>query len=114
MLENNNHLVYLYGFSLRKDTQIKYLITILKEQIQTGAKIKIVLMHDGVIGISKMGKTPSALIEFLDLPIEVYAIIPDIKARGIDIQTIHEKIHLIEYDFLVDILAVIPKIVSWL
>ena len=79
-----------------------------------GSKIKIVLMHDGVIGLSKMGKTPSTLIELLNLPIDVYAIIPDIKARGIDIHTIHDKIHLIEYDFLVDILAIMPKIVSWL
>jgi len=113
-LENSNHIVYLYGFSLRKDANLGKIIIILKEQINTGAKIKIVLMHDGVIGISKIGKAPSSLMELLDLPVEVYAIIPDIKARGIDIQTIHEKILVIEYDNLVDILAETPKIVSWL
>ena len=113
-MESSNHLVYLYGFSLRKDAQLGKLITIIKEQINLGAKIKIVLMHDGVIGISTIGKTPLTLMELLDLPVEVYAIIPDIKARGIDIQAIHDKIHLIEYDYLVDILAETPKIVSWL
>lgn len=113
-MESNNHLVYLYGFSLRKDAQLGNLITIQKEQINIGAKIKIVLMHDGVIGISTIGKTPSFLIELLNLPVEVYALIPDVNARGIDIQAIHEKIHLIEYDKLVDILAETPRIVSWL
>lgn len=113
-MESNNHLVYLYGFSLRKDAQLGNLITIIKEQINIGAKIKIVLIHDGVIGISKIGKTPLSLIELLELPVEVYAIIPDIKARGIDIQAIQEKVHLIEYDKLVDILSETPKIVSWL
>ena len=113
-MESSNHLVYLYGFSLRKDAQLGKLITIIKEQINLGANIKIVLMHDGVIGISKIGKTPLSLMELLDLPVEVYAIIPDIKARGIDIQAIQEKIHLIEYDKLVDILSETPKIVSWL
>ena len=113
-MENKNNLVYLYGFSLRKDTQLGNLITILNEQIQTEAKIKIVLMHDGVIGISKIVKVPSSLMELLNLPIEIYALIPDIKARGIDIQAISDKIHLIKYDELVDILAETPKIVSWL
>ena len=113
-MENDNHLVYLYGFSLRKDAQLGNLITILKEQINTGAKIKIVLMHDGVIGISTIGKTPSAFIELLNLPVEVYALMPDVNARGIDIQAINEKINLIEYDNLVDILAETPRIVSWL
>jgi len=78
------------------------------------AKIKIVLIHDGVIGISTIGKAPSSLMELLELPVEVYALIPDVNARGIDIQAIYDKIHLIEYDNLVDILAETPRIVSWL
>lgn len=113
-MENTNQLVYLYGFKLRKMAKIENLMTILNEQIKLGAKIRIVLMHDGVIGISKIGKTPSSLIELLNLPIEVYALKPDIKAHGIEIQAILDKIHLIEYDELVDILAETPKIVSWL
>ncbi len=113
-MENNNQLVYLYGFSLRKDATVGTFITILKEQINLGAKVRIVLMHDGVIGISKIGKIPSSLMELQNLPIDLYALIPDIKARGIDPQAIRNKIHLIEYDDLVDILVETPKIVSWL
>jgi len=113
-LESNNQLVYLYGFSLRKNSQMGNLIIILDEQIKKGSEIKIILLHDGVIGISKKGKIPSSLTQLLNLPIEVYALIPDIRARGIDIHAINEKIHLIEYDKLVDILAETPKIISWL
>lgn len=113
-MDNNNHLVYLYGFSLRKNAKLEKLITILREQTKLKVKIIIVLIHDGVIGISKIGNTPVSLIELIDLPIDVYAIIPDIKARGIDVQTINEKIHLIEYEELVDILAETQKIFSWL
>ena len=114
MSKNNTQLVYLYGFSLRKDVNLDNFITILKEQINLGAKIRIILMHDGVIGISNIGKTPSSLIELLNLPIEICALIPDIKARGIELQAIPDKILLIEYDELVDILAETPKIISWL
>jgi sulfur relay protein TusB/DsrH len=39
---------------------------------------------------------------------------PDVKARGIDSETIHEKVILIEYEELVDILADTPKIISWM
>jgi sulfur relay protein TusB/DsrH len=114
MLENNNQLVYLYGLSLRRESNLGNFISILKEQINLGAKLRIVLMHDGVIGISKIGKAPSSLIELLNLPIAVYALIPDLKARGISLQAICNTIELIEYDALVDILAETPKIVSWL
>ena len=114
MLENNHQLVYLYGISLRKFSQIENLMTILKEQITLGAKIRIILMHDGVIGISKIGNTPSYITELLNLPIKVYALKPDIKARGIEIQELLDKIQLIEYDDLVDILVETPKIISWL
>jgi len=114
MVENKNSVVYLYGFSLRKEAHLGSLITILNEQISTGTKLKIVLMHDGVIGISKKGTLPSYLRELFNLPIEIYALIPDIKARGIDIEAINENIHLIDYDELVDLLAETSKIISWL
>jgi sulfur relay protein TusB/DsrH len=114
MVEYKNSLVYLYGFSLRKEAQLGSLVTILNEQISAGIKLTVVLMHDGVIGISKKGTPPSFLIELFNLPIEINALIPDIKARGIDIEAINGKIHLIDYDELVDLLAETPKIISWL
>ena len=113
-MEQNRDIVYLYGFSGRKNIKLKKVINILEEQLKTGVNIKIVLIHDGVIGISKKGEIPQNLEKLINLPLTVYAMLPDLKARGINSETIHEKVILIEYEALVDILADTPKIVSWM
>ncbi|MHA1467510.1 MAG: sulfurtransferase complex subunit TusB [Promethearchaeota archaeon] len=113
-MEQNKDLVYLYGFSGRKNVKLKKVVNILEEQLKTGVNIKIVLIHDGVIGISKKGEIPQNLEKLINLPLTVYAMLPDLKARGINSETIHEKVILIEYEALVDILAETPKIVSWM
>ena len=113
-MEQNENIVYLFGFSMRQGKQINNLIKILKEQIKTGASIQIILIHDGVLGISKREETPEQAKELLKLPVKVYAMIPDLKARGIDFNTVQNKIQLIDYENLVDILVDAPKIASWL
>ena len=113
-MEQYRDIVYLYGFSGRKNIKLKKVINILEEQLKTGVNIKIVLIHDGVIGISKKGEIPQNLEKLINLPLTVYAMLPDLKARGINSETIHEKVILIEYEALVDILADTPKIVSWM
>lgn len=113
-MEQNNDLVYLYGFSGHKNFKLIKVINIVEEQLKTGVNIKIVLIHDGVIGISKKGEIPQNLEKLINLPLTVYAMIPDLKARGINSETIHEKVNLIDYEALVDILAETPKIVSWM
>lgn len=113
-MEQNNDLVYLYGFSGHKNVKLIKVINIVEEQLKKGVNIKIVLIHDGVIGISKKGEIPQNLEKLINLPLTVYAMLPDLKARGINSETIHEKVNLIDYDALVDILADTPKIVSWM
>jgi len=113
-VKNENNLVYLYGFSGQKHTKLKNFLAIIKKQVNLGADIKVILIHDGVIGISKKGEIPNNLMELINLPLSVYAIIPDLKARGISPETIHDKIQLINYEELVELLAETPKIVSWL
>ena len=78
------------------------------------SKIGIVLIHDGVIGISNKGKIPNHMEELLDLNIGMFAMVPDLKARGISLEYISEKIELIEYDDLIDILDTTPKVISWI
>jgi len=107
-------LIYLYGFSALKNARLIDLINILMVQIKKGMSINVVLIHDAVIGISKKGKIPQNLIELISLPLTVYAMIPDIKARGIDLNTIHEKVQLIGYEDLVELLVETPKIISWM
>jgi len=112
-MEDIKKLVYLFGFSTRKSTSIDNLFNIVKEQTKD-ANITVVLIHDGVIGTSKKGVTPTSLNLLLNLPITVFAMTPDLLARGIDRNSVDARISCIEYDVLVDILAQTPKIASWM
>ncbi|MFX0037512.1 MAG: sulfurtransferase complex subunit TusB [Candidatus Hermodarchaeota archaeon] len=113
-MKTKNSVIYLYGFSLMSNDKIKSLVKILKDQIKMNTEISIVLIHDGVIGGSKKGETPESLEELLLLPLNLYAIIPDIKARGMDPSDLINKIKGIEYNDLVEILVNTKKIVSWM
>jgi sulfur relay protein TusB/DsrH len=113
-MEKNKSLAYLYGFSLNSGDKLESLMKILKEQVETGVKINLILIHNGIIGVSKKGETPSALIDLLNLPVKIYAMIPDIEARGMDSKNLLEQIDGINYEDLVDILVNSQKIVSWM
>lgn len=113
-MPEKNKIVYLYGFSTTIDFKLESLLKILQEQTQLNSDIKIILIHDAVIGTSKRGKTPDKLIKLLNLPIVVYAMISDIKARGMDPKNLKDKIKGIEYGHLVDILVDSDKIISWM
>ena len=109
-----NSLLYLFGFSPFQGIQLNNLIEIIKIQINKDNKITVVLIHDGVIGTSKKGKTPEILKQLLDLPIRFKALIPDLKARGIDIASVKGNIQCIEYEDLVDLITNSTNIISWL
>jgi sulfur relay protein TusB/DsrH len=114
MEEKKMDLLYLYGFSEMTGKYIERLLPILKVQLKKNRQIGFVLMHDGVIGVSKKSKTPESLKELLNLDITIYALKPDIKARGIPLNQLLDKIKTIEYDELVDVLETSQKIISWL
>lgn len=113
-MNSKNSIVYLYGFSPALSVKLKDLLKILKEQLETNTEVNLVLMHDGVIGTLKKGETPKFLVELLKLPLNAYAITPDIKARGMDPNNLINQIKGIGYEDLVDILVNTQKIVSWL
>lgn len=106
--------LYLFGFSEITGNHLERLLPILKGQIKKGGQIGIVLIHDGVIGINKRGRITKAMEELLSLKVILYAMIPDLKARGIDLEQTHEKIKPIEYDDLIDLLDNKLKIISWM
>ena len=110
----NEELVYLYGFSTRKQVYLDNLLGILKEQTDNSSSIAIVLIHDGVIGTSQSGTIPRSLDKLLNLSVSVFVMTPDLLARGIEPDTVDPRIKCIEYDHLVDILAKTPKIASWM
>ena len=113
MMEKENKILYLFGFSPNKVIQLENLINIIVEQINT-LEISMVLLHDGVIGLSNKGHLPKTINSLFNLPIKIYALIPDIKARGINIESINNRVTCIDYDKLVDLLAEIPRIASWM
>ena len=106
--------LYLFGFSEITGNHLERLLPILKGQIKKGGQIGIVLIHDGAIGINKRGRITKAMEELLSLKVILYAMIPDLKARGIDLEQTHEKIKPIEYDDLIDLLDNKLKIISWM
>ena len=113
-MENEKDIVYLYGFSTRKQMYLDNLLSIVSEQIESNVSIAIVLIHDGVIGTSQSGTIPSLLDKLLNLSVSVFALIPDLLARGIEPNTIEPRIKCITYNDLVDILAQVPKVASWM
>ncbi len=113
-MNTENSIIYLYGFSLRLGDKSESLLKIIQEQIRSNIEINIVLIHDGVIGTTIEGKVPETLVELSNLPINMYAVIPDLIARGMDPNSLFKKIKAIEYEELVDILVNKQKIVSWM
>jgi sulfur relay protein TusB/DsrH len=113
MTENKN-VLYLFGYSEMTGKQLERLLPILKAQVNKGSQIGLVLIHDGVIGINKKGRVPEKMEELLNINISVYAMTPDLQARGIAQEQIHDKVKPIDYDELIDILDVTPKIISWM
>ena len=107
-------MIYLFGFSGNAGTHLERLLPILKAQKAKNSNIGIILIHDGVIGITTKGRIPKHVEDLLDLNISVFAMIPDLKARGIALEYISEKIRLIEYDDLIDIFDTTPKLISWM
>ncbi len=113
-MDIKNSIMYFYGFSLAKTDKSKSLMKILNEQVKQQLRIDIILIHDGVIRTTKKGVTPKFLEILLDLPINVYAMIPDIKARGMEPKDLISHIKGIDYEDLVDILVNTQKVVSWM
>jgi len=114
MIEIEKDIVYLYGFSTRKQMYLDNLLGVVREQTENNVNITIVLIHDGVIGTSLIGTIPILLNKLLTLPVTVFAMTPDLLARGIEPKTVDPRIECIEYNDLVDILAQTPKVASWM
>ena len=113
MAENIN-MIYLFGYSERTGKHLERIVPLLKSQINKGSKIGLIFIHDGVINATSKGKTPESVNELLGLNIALYTLIPDLKARGIALDHIHQKVVPIEYDQLVDIIDATPKVISWM
>jgi len=113
-MSENRSILYLFGYSEMTGTHLERILPILKAQVNKGSQIGMVLIHDGVIGINKKGRIPEKMADLINMNITIYAMIPDLQARGIALEYIHDKVKPIGYDELIDILDVTPKIISWM
>lgn len=107
-------LVYLYGFSTGLESKLNTVRQIIENQLNQGAQITFIFIHDAVIGTTNKHKISSLMKDLVHLPIKFYSMIPDLKARGLDTEHLQHKIKGIDYEDLVDILATTSKIVSWM
>lgn len=107
-------MIYLFGFSGLTGNHLQRLIPILRSQISRNTKLGLVLIHDGVIGITTKGKITKQMEELLSLDVTIYAIRSDMRARGIDPEYTHDRIESIEYDDLIDVIDTTPKVISWM
>jgi len=107
-------ILYMFGFSSNEGTQMKKLLPLISAQVKKNKKIGIALLNDGVIGYNKKGMIPIVNRELLNLEVSMHALVPDLNARGIPIENIHEKVKLIGYNELVDVLESSKKIISWM
>jgi sulfur relay protein TusB/DsrH len=108
----NYDIVYLVGHSVRQESHLENIIPLVDAQHEAGKNVGIVLMQDGVIATGRFGTVPETLKYFFEMDIPVHALAPDMIARGINPDTPLEKIKVIGYSDLVDILVASSKIVS--
>jgi len=107
-------ILYLYGFNTRNTIKSSVVLNLITKELNLGAELNLVLLHDGVIGTSRNENTSDFLLQLLELPINLFALKPDFIARGLDPNEVLEKINLISYDQMVDLLVDNPIIASWL
>ncbi len=113
-MSENLDIIYLFGYSGMTGNQLERLLPILKSQITKNTKLGLVLIHDGVVGITTKGKIPKEVEELLSMEVEIFAMKSDMKARGIAPEYIHDKIKSIDYDDLIDVIDTTPKVISWM
>jgi sulfur relay protein TusB/DsrH len=113
-LTENKDIIYLFGYSERMGKHLERLVPLLKAQIAKGSRIGLIFIHDGVINSSSRGKILDSVKQLFNSEIELYTLIPDLKARGISLDHVHETIKPIEYDELIDIIDATPKLISWM
>jgi sulfur relay protein TusB/DsrH len=112
-MDVNLSYLYLFGFSSRRTRHLDVLLPIIARQQKKGENVGVVLLHDAVIGSTMPGAVPQSLLQLLSMGIKVFALIPDIEARGMALANLMPQISPLSYDDLADLLAGVPKVASW-
>jgi sulfur relay protein TusB/DsrH len=113
-MENDLSYLYLFGFSPRRTRHLDTLLPVIAQQQQNGEKMGLVLLHDAVIGSTPPGATPQSLLQLVSMGVKVFALVPDLEARGMTQANLLPQISPLSYDLLADLLAEVPKVASWM
>jgi len=76
-------------------------------------KSSILMIEDGVYGAIRGARTEDAVAEAVKTR-SIYALEPDLKARGIDLEKLVDGIIVIDYDGFVKLAVESSKVQSWM
>ncbi len=113
-METDLSYLYLFGFSSRRTRHLDTLLPIIATQKLNGEKLGFVLLHDAVIGSTSPGAAPQTLLQLVSMGVKVFALIPDLEARGLAPSNLLQQISPLSYDDLADLLASSAKVASWM
>jgi sulfur relay protein TusB/DsrH len=107
-------ILYLFGFSPRINNRLEKLVKVIRHQLEAKQSVAIALIHDAVVGAGPDGKVPICILDLLKMGVEVYALGPDLDARGISSKPLQEGIVRIDYDELMTMVVATKTLCSWL
>jgi len=113
-MKENYDLLYLFGYSPRTGKELERLLAIVEQHQESGLQVGMVLIHDGVVVASSIGKQPEEVKRLRELSIGLHVMIPDLQARGLSLDHLEENIQGINYEELVELLDNAQKIISWM
>ena len=95
-------VLYIATKSLYAGAAQKTLLDIVKNQKEKGNKVGILLIQDSTLACWKGGQ--SIVAEAVSHGIEVYAVVEDLKARGIIGDKVHPNVKQVNYDQAINII----------
>ncbi len=107
-------LLYLFGFSPRITDRLNKLQGFISHQIKAGKTVGIAFLHDGVVGAGPGGSCPDSVIGILKNGVRIFALGPDLDARGFKDKQLEKGIQRINYDELMQLIVDSTTLCSWM
>ncbi len=110
----NLDLLYMFGFSPRISYRLERLHEVIEHQLAEGKTVGIAFLHDGVVGTAPRGSCPETVLHLLDLSVKIFALGPDLDARGLGEKPLQDGIKRINYDELIELIVDSETLCSWM
>ncbi|MHA1136009.1 MAG: DsrH/TusB family sulfur metabolism protein [Candidatus Thorarchaeota archaeon] len=109
-----NEIVYLFGHKSRGSNNLKKLTKIISIHLSDGHSVALALVHDAVVGVAPKDYEIEEVKTLLSMGTSVYALRPDLEARGLHKMEIAEDITLIGYSELLELIIQSKTLCSWM